>query len=59
MAGGFPTRTLNTCYNALDRHVEGGRADQAALIYDSPVTGTKRTSPMRNCWTDVNAAARC
>ncbi len=30
---------LNTCYNALDRHVEGGRADQVALIYDSPVTG--------------------
>ena len=31
---------LNTCYNALDRHVEGGRADQVALIYDSPVTDT-------------------
>ncbi len=31
---------LNTCYNALDRHVEGGRADQTALIYDSPVTKT-------------------
>lgn len=30
---------LNTCYNAVDRHVEGGRADQTALIYDSPVTG--------------------
>jgi len=28
----------NTCYNCLDRHVEGGRGDQAALIYDSPVT---------------------
>jgi len=31
---------LNTCYNALDRHVERGRAEQLALIYDSPVTGT-------------------
>ena len=31
---------VNTCYNALDRHVEGGRADQPALIYDSPVTDT-------------------
>ena len=31
---------LNTCYNALDRHVENGRADQLALIYDSPVTET-------------------
>lgn len=30
---------LNTCWNALDRHVERGRADQLALIYDSPVTG--------------------
>ena len=30
---------LNTCYNMLDRHVDGGRADQDALIYDSPVTG--------------------
>jgi propionyl-CoA synthetase len=31
---------LNTCFNALDRHVEGGRADQVAIIYDSPVTNT-------------------
>jgi len=31
---------LNTCYNAVDRHVEQGRADQPALIYDSPVTDT-------------------
>jgi propionyl-CoA synthetase len=30
----------NTCYNALDLHVENGRGDQAALIYDSPVTNT-------------------
>ncbi len=35
----FAGGKLNTCYNALDRHVEGGRADQLALIYDSPVTG--------------------
>ena len=34
---------LNTCYNALDRHVERGRGDQAAIIYDSAVTDTKRT----------------
>ena len=33
---------LNTCHNALDRHVEGGRAEQAALIYDSAVTGSTR-----------------
>ena len=36
----FPGGELNTCYNALDRHVEAGRGDQAALIYDSPVTDT-------------------
>jgi propionyl-CoA synthetase len=34
----FTGARLNTCHNALDRHVEGGRADQTALIYDSPVT---------------------
>ncbi|CAN5327246.1 propionyl-CoA synthetase [soil metagenome] len=39
----FPDGELNTCVNALDRHVAGGRAEQAALIYDSPVTGTQRT----------------
>ncbi|MQA62502.1 MAG: AMP-binding protein [Actinophytocola sp.] len=36
----FTGGKLNTCYNAVDRHVEGGRADQLALIYDSPVTDT-------------------
>ena len=36
----FSGGELNTCYNALDRHVAGGRADQVALIHDSPVTGT-------------------
>ncbi|MEW6116305.1 MAG: propionyl-CoA synthetase [Nitrospirota bacterium] len=34
----FAGGEMNTCYNTLDRHVEGGRADQVALIYDSPVT---------------------
>lgn len=34
----FTGGRLNTCYNALDRHVENGRAEQTALIYDSPVT---------------------
>jgi propionyl-CoA synthetase len=36
----FTDGMLNTCHNALDRHVDGGRADQTALIYDSPVTDT-------------------
>ncbi len=40
----FSGGELNTCYNCLDRHVEDGRGDQAALVYDSPVTGgTQRT----------------
>ena len=39
----FPDAELNTCANALDRHVANGRADQPALIYDSPVTGSQRT----------------
>jgi propionyl-CoA synthetase len=37
----FTGGTLNTCYNALDRHADGGRGDQLALIYDSPVTGVR------------------
>jgi len=36
----FAGGEFNTCYNALDRHVESGRAGQAAIIYDSPVTQT-------------------
>lgn len=38
----FVGGVLNTCYNALDRHVAGGRADQLALIHDSPLTGEVR-----------------
>jgi propionyl-CoA synthetase len=36
----FTGGVMNTCWNALDRHVKNGRADQVALIYDSPVTHT-------------------
>jgi propionyl-CoA synthetase len=39
----FPGAECNTTYNCLDRHVEAGRGQQAALIYDSPVTKTTRT----------------
>ena len=39
----FAGGELNTCYNCLDRHVEAGRGEQAALIYDSPMAGTVRT----------------
>lgn len=37
----FTDGMVNTCYNAVDRHVENGRADQTAIIYDSPITGVK------------------
>src|SRR5882757_3837196 len=39
----FADGVCNTCYNAIDRHVLNGRNDQPALIYDSPVTNTKKT----------------
>ena len=39
----FPDAVCNTCWNAVDRHVKGGRGEQNAIIYDSPVTQTKRT----------------
>ena len=38
----FADGELNTCYLAVDYHVENGRGDQTAIIYDSPVTGVKR-----------------
>ena len=37
----FSDSEVNTCYNAVDRHVLNGRGDQKAIIYDSPMTGTK------------------
>ena len=43
----FKGGVLNTCYNAVDRHVEQGRGDQAAIIYDSPVTDTVQTITYR------------
>ncbi len=36
----FPGAEMNTCYNALDVHIENGRGDQVAIVYDSPVTDT-------------------
>ncbi|UWR46305.1 propionate-CoA ligase PrpE [Phaeobacter inhibens] len=38
----FADTKVNTCYNAVDRHVEQGRGEQTAIIYDSPITHTKR-----------------
>ncbi|QRF68354.1 propionate-CoA ligase PrpE [Ponticoccus alexandrii] len=38
----FADGKTNTCWNAVDRHVENGRGEQTAIIYDSPITHTKR-----------------
>jgi propionyl-CoA synthetase len=38
----YPGASLNTCFNAVDRHVLAGRGNQPALIYDSPVTAAVR-----------------
>lgn len=37
----FADSKVNTCWNAVDRHVEAGHGDRVAIIYDSPVTNTK------------------
>jgi len=49
----FSGGRLNTCYNCLDRHVEGGRAEQTALIYDSPITDTIRSYTFRELRDEV------
>jgi propionyl-CoA synthetase len=49
----FTGGMVNTCYNALDRHVEQGRGNQPALIYDSPVTGTIKTFSYRELLDEV------
>lgn len=38
----FPDGVTNTCYNAVDRHIEAGHGERTAIIYDSPVTNTKK-----------------
>ncbi len=53
----FSDGELNTCFNALDRHVRDGRGDQAALIYDSPVTGTARRYTYRELLDQVARTA--
>src|SRR5215831_4471322 len=53
----FPDGELNTCHNAVDRHVAAGHADQPALVYDSPVTGTKRVFTYRELLEKVSTLA--
>ncbi|MBX9702228.1 MAG: AMP-binding protein, partial [Acetobacteraceae bacterium] len=50
----FPGGLLNTCHNAVDRHVAAGRGSQAAIIYDSPITGR---APLRISYAELQA--RC
>src|SRR5690242_14376985 len=53
----FPDAELNTCHNALDRHVEAGRGEQVALVHDSPVTGSVRGYTYRELRDQVALAA--
>ena len=49
----FSGGLVNTCYNLLDVHVENGRAQQVALIYDSPVTGVVKSYTYRELLNEV------
>ena len=53
----FPDATLNTCYNAVDRHVVRGAADRVAIIYDSAVAGEKRSITYAELLAEVAAFA--
>jgi propionyl-CoA synthetase len=51
----FPDGVMNTCYNAVDRHAEGGRGDQIAFAYDSPVSNSKRNITYKELQREVSA----
>ncbi|MAW88707.1 MAG: propionyl-CoA synthetase [Phyllobacteriaceae bacterium] len=53
----FPGAECNTCHNAVDRHVAGGRAGQVALIYDSPITGALKKFTYAELKAEVEALA--
>ncbi|NGN42222.1 propionyl-CoA synthetase [Mesorhizobium sp. CGMCC 1.15528] len=53
----FPGAECNTCFNAVDRHVAGGRAGQLALIHDSPITGTQKKFTYAELLAEVTALA--
>ncbi len=53
----FEGAACNTCFNAVDRHVEKGRGSQAAIIHDSPVTGTTRTISYADLLSEVAVLA--
>jgi len=51
----FVGAECNTCYNCVDRHVERGRGDQLALIYDSPITGAQQKFTYAEVLDEVSA----
>src|SRR6516164_4664729 len=53
----FPGGLCNTCFNAVDRHVMAGRGEQAAIIYDSPLAGVKRTITYHRLMTETQVLA--
>jgi propionyl-CoA synthetase len=53
----FPDAVCNTCFNAVDRHVDAGRGEQAAIIYDSPLAGEKRTITYHRLLTETQVLA--
>jgi propionyl-CoA synthetase len=53
----FSDGMVNTCYNAVDRHVEAGRGDQTAIIHDSPITGSKSKISYRDLQAQVASLA--
>jgi propionyl-CoA synthetase len=53
----FDGATCNTCYNCVDRHVEAGHGDRAAVIYDSPVTDTAKTYSYAELKDEVSSLA--
>jgi propionyl-CoA synthetase len=53
----FTDGELNSCHNALDRHVAGGRAQQVAMIYDSPMAGRKQSFTYAEILEEVKALA--
>ncbi|MGO9398223.1 MAG: propionyl-CoA synthetase [Xanthobacteraceae bacterium] len=53
----FPGGVSNTCFNAVDRQVDAGRGDQAAIIYDSPLAGAKRTITYHRLLTETQVLA--
>jgi propionyl-CoA synthetase len=53
----FPGGVCNTCFNAVDRHVNAGRGEQAAIIYDSPLAGVKRIITYHRLLTETQVLA--